>query len=462
MVRSLMAVLALAIFPGFAAGQEPVLQAGERTTLEVVVRFDYDEATITSETDQLLRAKLPILRNSPSIILRLEGHADERGSIEYNLALGSRRAESVRGFLIGLGISEDRLATTSFGKERPLVNRSDEAAWAQNRRVEFVVTGVPAPIVAVEDDPDPAVEDTVATVEVIVPVIEDIVVVDDPPDPELVQPEPVIVGDVTVTPPSEGEVPPPLVRPSGTSERDRPSRFYRQASSGSTVRALEAADFLWVSRASTRRAEWLGPMTVEEVEFDGKIESLVVEGDVRTAFPYTWVRLDLEPGFQPRLGAELQIFRPARVNPERGVVLRPVGVMSVTRVTPSAVEGLVLDVFALVKVGDLVRLAPTSDLRPGDYPAMVTNRTDANVIEFGELHQLYGLRQVTILDRGSLDGVDIGDEYVAFFGDGSTEDVVGRLRVVLTEEETSSAEIVTVKGVVFQVGTTVYLDRKMR
>ena len=69
---------------------------------------------------------------------------------------------------------------------------------------------------------------------------------------------------------------------------------------------------------------------------------------------------------------------------------------------------------------------------------------------------------MTILDKGSRDGVDIGDEYVAFSGDGSTEEVIGRLRVVLTEEETSSAEIVTLKGPVFQIGTTVHLDRKMR
>ena len=74
----------------------------------------------------------------------------------------------------------------------------------------------------------------------------------------------------------------------------------------------------------------------------------------------------------------------------------------------------------------------------------------------------YGLREVVILDVGSLDGVDIGDEYVAFFGDGSTEEIVGRIRVVLTEEETSSARIVTVEGPLFGAGTTVYLDRKMR
>jgi len=121
-----------------------------RSTLEAVVQFDYDEATITAASERLLRAKLPILRASPTIRLRLEGHADERGSTEYNLALGSRRAESVQEFLSGFGISVNVFTTTSFGEERPAVNRSDEAAWAQNRRVEFVITG--GQIVTSEDN----------------------------------------------------------------------------------------------------------------------------------------------------------------------------------------------------------------------------------------------------------------------------------------------------------------------
>ena len=121
-----------------------------RSTLEAVVLFEYDEATITAASERMLRAKLPILRNSPTVRLRLEGHADERGSTEYNLALGSRRAESVREFLAGFGISENRFTTTSFGEERPAVNRSDEAAWAQNRRVAFVITG--GQIVTSEDN----------------------------------------------------------------------------------------------------------------------------------------------------------------------------------------------------------------------------------------------------------------------------------------------------------------------
>ena len=121
-----------------------------RATLEAVVRFEYDESDITSAAERILRAKLPILRNSPTVRLRFEGHADERGSTEYNLALGSRRAESVRDFLSGFGISADHFTTTSFGEERPAVNRMDEAAWAQNRRVEFVITG--GQIVVTEDD----------------------------------------------------------------------------------------------------------------------------------------------------------------------------------------------------------------------------------------------------------------------------------------------------------------------
>ena len=433
MVRSVMAVLALTIFPGLMAGQEPVLEAPVRATLEAVVHFDFDQSAITAEADQLLREKLPILLNSPSILLRLEGHADERGSAEYNLALGSRRAESVRAFLAGLGVSTDRLTTTSYGEERPLVDQADAASFALNRRVEFVITGVPEPIVAVVE----------------------------PTTPDIVDREPAVVGDVTVGAPT-GQAPPPVVRIRPNLERDRRSRFYRDPSASSTVRTAMVPDELWVSRTSTWAAEWIGAATLEEVEFDGQIESIIEEGTVRSASPFTVVGLDLEPGFRVRLGDLLQIFRPVRVNPELGVVLRPVGVLSVTRVAPNSLEGTIQEVYAFVRAGDLVRPAPVHDLRPGDIPARVTNRSTAAVIEFGELHQLYGLREVTILDKGSRDGVDIGDEYVAFSGDGSTEEVVGRLRVVLTEEETSSAEIVTLEGPVFQVGTTAYLDRKMR
>jgi peptidoglycan-associated lipoprotein len=110
-----------------------------RATLTAMVNFDYDDSSIRSDMEPILRQKVEILRASPNVRLRLEGHTDERGSGEYNLALGSRRAQSVLNFFRDSGISENRFETTSYGEERPLVNRSDEAAWAQNRRVEFVI-----------------------------------------------------------------------------------------------------------------------------------------------------------------------------------------------------------------------------------------------------------------------------------------------------------------------------------
>ena len=112
-----------------------------RTALEARIHFDYDRSEILSDSESVLREKLDILRANPEVRLRIEGHADERGSTEYNLALGSRRAESARQFLSGFGLDADRFATVSFGEERPLVSQSDEEAWAQNRRAEFIITG---------------------------------------------------------------------------------------------------------------------------------------------------------------------------------------------------------------------------------------------------------------------------------------------------------------------------------
>jgi peptidoglycan-associated lipoprotein len=111
-----------------------------RTSLEAMVHFDYDESEIKPEAERVLRDKVDILRANPAVRLRIEGHADERGSTEYNLALGSRRAQTVKEFFTGFGLDAGRFETTSLGEERPLVARSDEDAWAQNRRAEFVIT----------------------------------------------------------------------------------------------------------------------------------------------------------------------------------------------------------------------------------------------------------------------------------------------------------------------------------
>lgn len=109
-------------------------------TLGQIIYFDYDESTIRADAQEALAAKVPILRNNPQIQIRIEGHADERGSVEYNLALGMRRANAVRDYLVGFGLDANRFTVTSLGEDRPLAQGSSESAWAQNRRAEFRVT----------------------------------------------------------------------------------------------------------------------------------------------------------------------------------------------------------------------------------------------------------------------------------------------------------------------------------
>ena len=123
-------------------------QRGLRTALEAMVNFEYDEADITPQAERILRDKVDILRANGDVRMRIEGHADERGSTEYNQALASRRAQAVKNFITGFGLDAGRFETVSYGEERPLVNRSDEEAWAQNRRAEFAITGGGATLTA--------------------------------------------------------------------------------------------------------------------------------------------------------------------------------------------------------------------------------------------------------------------------------------------------------------------------
>ena len=112
-----------------------------RAVLEEMIFFNYDEAAIRNDGRDRLEAKLEILRDYPTIRLRIEGHADERGTSEYNIALGNERAESVIRFLTGYGLDGVRFSAVSYGEESPIARGSTEAAWAQNRRVEFAITG---------------------------------------------------------------------------------------------------------------------------------------------------------------------------------------------------------------------------------------------------------------------------------------------------------------------------------
>jgi peptidoglycan-associated lipoprotein len=111
-----------------------------RSVLEEMVFFDYDVSEIRDDAASDLRAKVDILRASPQVQLRIEGHADERGSTEYNMALGNRRAEAIRQFLTGFGLTENRFEIVSFGEGRPLQQGDTEASWARNRRGQFVIT----------------------------------------------------------------------------------------------------------------------------------------------------------------------------------------------------------------------------------------------------------------------------------------------------------------------------------
>ena len=103
-----------------------------------MIFFDFDKSDLRPEARTTLQQKSEILRQYPDIRVRIEGHADERGTVEYNLALGERRADSARTYLIDLGIDPDRLTTISYGEERPLAEGQNETAWQQNRRDEFI------------------------------------------------------------------------------------------------------------------------------------------------------------------------------------------------------------------------------------------------------------------------------------------------------------------------------------
>lgn len=123
-----------------AAAERERRVAAARATLEDMVFFDYDMSNVRDDAAAVLRRKVDILRASPQVRLRIEGHADERGSTEYNLALGNRRAESIRQFLVGFGLSQANFEIVSFGEGRPLQQGQTEAAWARNRRGQFVIT----------------------------------------------------------------------------------------------------------------------------------------------------------------------------------------------------------------------------------------------------------------------------------------------------------------------------------
>ncbi|MEZ4742530.1 MAG: peptidoglycan-associated lipoprotein Pal [Bdellovibrionota bacterium] len=103
--------------------------------------FGFDDYTLSMESQDRLTTFAESLKAGGNSVVQIEGHCDERGSIEYNLALGEKRAQSVKNFLVNLGVDASRLTTISYGEEKPASEGHDESAWSQNRRAEFVISG---------------------------------------------------------------------------------------------------------------------------------------------------------------------------------------------------------------------------------------------------------------------------------------------------------------------------------
>lgn len=103
------------------------------------VRFGFDEAVLSPDAMAVVNENAEWLKDRPTVKVQIEGHTDERGTAEYNLALGERRAKAVREALVRLGVEDARIKTISYGEETPVAQGHDEAAWAENRRAEFVV-----------------------------------------------------------------------------------------------------------------------------------------------------------------------------------------------------------------------------------------------------------------------------------------------------------------------------------
>lgn len=104
------------------------------------VYFDTDQDTLNEDSRAALDENVEILQKHPDVKVQVQGHTDERGTTDYNLALGDRRANAVKDYLVGAGVGPSRLTIVSYGEELPAASGSNERAWSQNRRAEFVVT----------------------------------------------------------------------------------------------------------------------------------------------------------------------------------------------------------------------------------------------------------------------------------------------------------------------------------
>ncbi|OGC92004.1 MAG: peptidoglycan-associated lipoprotein [candidate division Zixibacteria bacterium RBG_16_48_11] len=117
--------------------QEP--QVSKREIIFQKIHFDFDKYNLRPDAITALNENAKVLMENPTVKMRIEGHCDERGTVEYNLALGEKRAQAAKEYLVKLGVSAGRVETISYGKEKPVAFGTNEDAWAKNRRDEFAV-----------------------------------------------------------------------------------------------------------------------------------------------------------------------------------------------------------------------------------------------------------------------------------------------------------------------------------
>ena len=118
-----------------AAPPSEIIQESQFET----VYFDFDKSNLRSDSKSGLDANYDLLMQFPDVMVKIEGHCDERGTVEYNLSLGEKRATSCKDYLVGLGVDASRISTISYGKEKPVDSGHSEAAWSKNRRCEFKI-----------------------------------------------------------------------------------------------------------------------------------------------------------------------------------------------------------------------------------------------------------------------------------------------------------------------------------
>ena len=117
-----------------------------RGVITTTVNYDFDKAELRPDARAALDQKIPILNANPAMMIRIAGHTDSRGSGEYNLQLGQRRAAAARDYLTARGVAASRIELVSYGEERPLCQSQDEGCWSQNRRAEFEITAGGSPL----------------------------------------------------------------------------------------------------------------------------------------------------------------------------------------------------------------------------------------------------------------------------------------------------------------------------